>query len=115
MKTRLCILLVAVLILCFAVTAAVAGECKGKKGKEGKETETKVTIDQVPSVVAQTLLSQAGTGTIDEIVQEEENGVVKYEADITRDGKKYEVKVAADGTLISSKEEKDDDNEADED
>jgi len=112
MKTKLGILLVAALILCFAVTAAMAD---GGKCKKEKETEVKVTIDQVPSVVAQTLLSQAGTGTIDEIVQEEEKGVIQYEADITKDGKKFEVKVAADGTLISSKEEKDDDNEADED
>jgi hypothetical protein len=112
MKTRLCILLVVVLILCFAVTAAMAGECKGK---EGKKTEVKVTIDQVPDAVAQTLLNEAGNGTIDEIVQETKKDVVTYEADITKDGKKFEVKVAADGTLISSKEEKDEGDEADED
>lgn len=112
MKTKLGIVLIAALILCFAAVAAMAGEGKCKKEKE---TEVKVTIDQVPSLVAQTLLSEAGTGTIDEIEQEEKNGVVTYEADITKDGKKFEVKVAADGTLISSKEEKDDDNEADDD
>lgn len=113
MKTRLSIvLLVAALILCFALTAAMAGECKGK---EADEKETTVTIDQVPDAVAQTLQQEAGTGTIDEIVQETEKDVVTYEADITKDGKKFEAKVAADGKLISMEEEKDEDNEVDED
>jgi hypothetical protein len=110
MKTRLSILLVAVLVLCFAVTAVMAGECKGK---EGDEKEATVTIDQVPTAVAQTLLQAAQTGTIDEIVKEEEKGVVTYEADITKDGKKFEAKVAADGKLLAMEEEKDEQNEQD--
>ena len=99
MKTRLSlvVLMVAVLILCFAVTQVMAGEkgeCKGKK------QEVKVTIDQVPAAVAQTLQQQAAGGTIDEIEQQTKKGVVTYEADITKSDGKWECKVGADGGLI---------------
>ncbi len=107
MKTKIgiALLLVAAIVLCFVLTTAIAGE----KGKcKGESNEVKVTIDQVPAAVAQTLRSEAGNGTIDEIAQETKNGVVTYEADITKDGKEFEAKVAADGTLIKIKEEKQD-------
>ena len=108
MKTRLSIalLLVVALILCFALTAAMAGECKGK---EADEKETTVTIDQVPTAVAQTLQQAAQTGTIDEIEQETEDGVTIYSAEITKDGKKIDVEVAADGKLLKTEEEKNED------
>jgi len=103
MKTRLSILvlMVAVLVLCFAVTQVMAGEKTGCKGKE-----TKVTIDQVPAAVAATLQQAAGNGTIDEIEMKDKKGVVTYSADITIDGKKWEAKVAADGKLIKMEEQK---------
>ena len=113
MKTRLSIalLLIAALILCFALNAVMAGECKGKEGKEAKETETTVTIDQIPTAVAQTLQNAAGDGTIDEIEQETEDGVTIYSAEITKDGKKIDVEVAADGKLLKTEEEKNEDND----
>lgn len=107
MKTSLVLLMVAVLVLCFAATQVLADKC------EGKEKETKVTIDQLPAAVAQTLQDQAAGGTIDEIEMEEENGVVTYEADITKADGKYECKVGADGGLISMKPENDDEQEDD--
>ena len=97
--------MVIVLALCFAVTQVMAGEKGECKGKD-KEQEVKVTIDQVPAAVADTLQQAAGSGTIDEITQENEDGVVTYSADITKDGKKFEAKVAADGKLIKMEEDK---------
>jgi hypothetical protein len=103
MKTRLSIvmLIVAVLVVCFAVTQVMAGE-----KEEGNKNEAKLTIDQVPAAVAATLQQVAGNGTIDEIEQKDNNGVVTFSADITKDGKKLEAKVAADGTLIKTEEDK---------
>ena len=106
MKSRLSIvmLMVAVLILCFAVTQVMAGE----KG-ECKDKDTKLTIDQLPDAVADTLRQAAGNGTIDEIEKEDEDGVVTYSAEVTKDGKKFDVEIAADGKLLKAEEEKDDD------
>ncbi len=72
------------------------------------EQETSVTLEQVPAPVRATLLSQGGT--IEEIEMETENGQTTYEADVIIDGKKLEVKLAPDGSVIG-KETDDEDSE----
>jgi len=74
------------------------------------EKETLVSIDRVPLAVRATLLGQGGA--IGEIEMQTENGQTVYEADVTINGQPFEVKVAADGSLIS-KESDDEDNEED--
>lgn len=77
------------------------------KKEEGKEE--KVTIDQVPAAVKETLLKEAGGGAIKDIDKETEDGKVQYEVDVVIDGKNFEIVVAEDGKLVSKKldEEKD--------
>jgi uncharacterized membrane protein YkoI len=70
------------------------------------EQEKAVSIDQVPPAVKATLLAQGGT--IEEIEVHMENGRTVYEADVLIGGQQLEVKVAADGSLIS--QEADDEN-----
>ncbi|MGA2915701.1 MAG: hypothetical protein ABSE89_06715 [Sedimentisphaerales bacterium] len=115
-----------------------AGDKEGDKESQVKltddgtvaEVETDETMDAVPAAVAQTLKSQGGE------VKEVKKGVtyaqlklVKldtpitvYEAEITKDGEKVEIKVAADGTIIKQEagkkechKEKHDDDEKDDD
>jgi len=73
------------------------------EGKEEERDEVNVTLNDVPPAVAATIQNEAGSGTIDKIEKEEVKGATVYEAKITKDGKKTEVKVAEDGTLIKSK------------
>jgi hypothetical protein len=85
----------------------------------------------LPEAVQKTIQAQATakSATVGEVEKETEKGKVTYEAEIVqKDGKKFEVKVAEDGSLIKvkadddEKEEKggkgkddDDDNEDDDD
>jgi uncharacterized membrane protein YkoI len=76
-----------------------------KSGDNEEKDEQKVTIDQVPPAVKATILSQAGNGTVKEIEQETKDGKTIYGADIIIDGKKFEIKVSSDGTLLDKKAE----------
>lgn len=97
----LVVLLGAALCLALAVVS-FADKC---------EKEETVTLDQLPAAVRATLENEAKGGTIDEIEKETEDGKVVYEAEITKNGKTYEVEIAEDGTLISSEADDDDDDD----
>jgi uncharacterized membrane protein YkoI len=77
-------------------------------GRQVAQQEKKVSMDQVPDAVKATLLSQGGT--VEGIDMETEDGRTVYEADVTVDGRKIEMKLTADGSLIS-KEADDEDND----
>jgi len=78
--------------------------------KQIAEQEQEVSIEQVSEAVKATILAEAKGGTIEEIDIETENDQTLYEADVIIDGQEVEIKVAADGTLLS-KEVEDDENE----
>ncbi|MCO6428989.1 PepSY domain-containing protein [Nitrosomonas communis] len=68
----------------------------------GFASEEKVEWSQVPEKVQKTITQHLQGGTIEEIEKETEKkyGIV-YEADVKKpDGKKIEIKVKEDGTLI---------------
>jgi hypothetical protein len=67
--------------------------------KEKDENEVKMKIDDVPAAVKTT------------IVKETDDGKTVYEADAKINGTNYEIKVAEDGTLISKKIDKEEDDE----
>jgi hypothetical protein len=81
--------------------------------KEGKEQEIKLA--DCPAAVQQTIKDNAGRGQILEVEKSvAKDGAVVYEAEVKKaDGKKVDVKVAADGKLIAI--EADDEGEADDD
>jgi hypothetical protein len=78
---------------------------KSEKEDDEDENEQKVSIDQVPAAVKATIMSEAGKGTVKEIEQESKDGKTIYGADIIIDGKKFEIKVAADGKIIDKQAE----------
>lgn len=65
--------------------------------------EVAVTLNDVPAAVAATIQNAAAGGTIDEISKETKGDKTFYEAKITVNGKKSEVKVSEDGSLVKSK------------
>jgi len=99
---------VALMALGLAGTAALsvrAADTAKKDAQEQKENgkEVKVTLDQVPAAVKDTLQKEVGKGTITDIDKETEDGKTIYEADVTIDEKNWEIKVGEDGKLISKK------------
>jgi uncharacterized membrane protein YkoI len=64
------------------------------------DNETKIKFADAPAAVQKTLKREAAGASIDEIEKETEDGKTEYEAEVTIDGKVYEVKIAEDGTLL---------------
>ena len=95
-----------------------------------EEKDEKVAFATLPEAVQKTIQAQATakSATVGDVDKETEGDKVSYEAEIVqKDGKKFEVEVAADGSLIKVKadddekeekngkdEEKDDDDDKDE-
>lgn len=99
------LLVLAGLVLCIGAVAT----------KQTAEQEKAVSIDNVPEAVKATILAEAKGGTIGEIEMETENGQTAYEAEVTIDGQKVEIKVADDGKLLGKEADDDDDEDEDED
>jgi len=94
------ITLVAVVLALFAVPATFV------RAEEGKE-ET-IAVKDVPKVVVDAVNAALPGGTITDAEKETStDGKVVFELDVTKDGKKYEVKVDDAGKVLSNKEEKD--------
>jgi hypothetical protein len=91
--------------LAAGTTGFVSAAYCAESAKE-EAAETKVTMDSLPKAVQDTIKREAGSGTLGEVSKEAKDGKTAYEADATIDGKKYEIKVMEDGTLISKKLEK---------
>jgi hypothetical protein len=85
---------------------------KEKEEKQGKEQ--KVALDQVPAAVKATILKEAEGGKVGDVEREVKDGKTVYEADVEKDGKEFELKVAEDGTLIAKKAEGKEKEEGDE-
>jgi uncharacterized membrane protein YkoI len=88
-------------LLGLAVGCSHHDKGEGKEGDEGNEV--KMTLDQVPAPVRATLMREAGGATIKTVDKEESKGKVIYETDVMVNGKNWELKVDADGKLISKK------------
>src|SRR6476659_8661192 len=82
--------LVALLAIGLMSTASLV-RAEEKEKEEGKEV--KVKFDQVPAAVQKTLTEESKGAKIDEVDKEEDDGKVIYEADVTLNGKNYEIKV----------------------
>ena len=61
--------------------------------------------------VQDTIKKAAGSGTVDEVEKEVEDGKTVYSADITVDGKKYDIEVSEDGKLLKKEAENDKDDD----
>ena len=87
---------------------------------EGKKQKEEVKLADCPAAVQQTIKDNAAGGEILEVEKAtKKDGTVVYEAEVKKaDGKKVDVKVAADGKLIKvedAEENNDQDNDKDDD
>lgn len=88
----------------------VIGASAVRAGDEAKgQQEQKLTLDQVPAVVKDTLLKATEGGTLGDIEKEIKVGKTTYEADfVSKDGKKMEIKVDDTGKVLKIKPSDDD-------
>jgi len=84
------------------------GQDQGDDEDEGDdEHEEVLTLDQVPGVVQAAILAQAQGKEIHEIVREQDDGQVTYEAEVIVDGREVDFKFSASGQLLDDDEEDD--------
>jgi len=69
------------------------------------EDEDKIPLSQVPNAVRMTVEREAKGSKVDG-VEKSEDVKGAYEADITVDGKAYDITIAADGTVVKRELEK---------
>ena len=97
-------------ILSVGLLSTVVG-CAQMHHHEEKEegNEVKMKFTEVPAAVQRTLTNASGGAKIESVDKETDKGVVIYEADAKIDGKNYEIRVSADGNLISKKVDNEED------
>ena len=85
-----------------ATPAAAQDQTKEKQHKADKGQ--RMTLDQVPQPVQQTINQEAQGGTVGKIKQETSRGKAFYEAEVTdQSGKKHHVRVNEDGSLMKGR------------
>ncbi len=92
-------------VLCIVTGLGLLATVAATGWANDDDDEDRVSIDQVPAAVKATILKEAKGGTVKEIERETEKGKTIYEAEIIIDGRKIEIEVAADGTLLEREEE----------
>ena len=90
-----------------ALSACASNDKSADKDKDADEIKMK--IDEVPPAVKATLIREAEGTSVTNVDKETHEGKVIYEADATIGGANYEIRVADDGSLISKKLDKEDD------
>lgn len=92
-------------ILAGAVALSVGcSHMHGGKDAEGEEkNEVKMSINDVPPAVRDSLNREAGGQMIKSVDREEQNGKTIYETDVMMNGKNWEIKVDENGKTISKK------------
>jgi len=89
------------------VTAAalVVGGCSMMKGKEDKSGETKIAASDLPAAVKQAMDTRLPGATVRSAVKENEAGNVVYDLEMTQNGRKFEMDVKEDGTVMEVEKE----------
>src|SRR2546421_3439269 len=100
-------------MLSFSLAIALCG-CAKMQGHNSQATrepdepgETKVALEQVPEPARKTIQQQLASAELEDIARKQRNGKTIYETDIIKNGHKWEVIVAEDGSIISNKAEGD--------
>jgi len=68
---------------------------------EAESGEIKVSLEQTPAAVRQTIERELAGAQLEDIARKERNGKTIYETDIIRGSQKWEVVVGEDGAIIS--------------
>jgi hypothetical protein len=100
MKKRLAI----VALVSLVIGCTHSGKQAEKEDEDESGGEVKMSLNEVPAPVRETLVSAADGQTIKTVDKElGKNGQVVYETDVKSGGKNWEIRVAPDGKLLSKK------------
>ena len=92
--------------------------CTTLAADDDDEKETTIKFSEAPKAVQDTFKKEAkGGATPETLVKEIEDGKTVYEAELTVDGKKWEIEVGEDGAVLEREaaDGDDDDDDADDD
>jgi len=95
-------------LLLTAIVALGTYGCSGPRhhsAEEAESGETKVSLEQTPPAVRQTIERELTGATLEDIARKKREGKTVYETDVIRDGHKWEVIVGEDGTIVSKAQE----------
>ncbi len=81
------------------------GKDDGKKGPKGGPNRESVTMDQLPAAVRDTIRTHAGDVALNKLEKETKDGTQSYKADWDVKGRKYELRVGADGGTIEQRQD----------
>ncbi len=79
-----------------------------------KAKEQSLSLKDLPRAVRATIKKHAAGGKITEIEKDTVNGTVRYEAEVVRDGKVFDVLVSTKGRYLGTEKEEDDQGDQDE-
>ncbi|HTL28564.1 MAG TPA: hypothetical protein VL282_05070 [Tepidisphaeraceae bacterium] len=86
-------------------TTAASDQNIAKKTEAPEPGEVKVKLDQTPPAVRRTIENELTGAELEDIAKKKWNGQAVYETDIIKNGKKWEVEVAEDGSIVSKLQE----------
>jgi uncharacterized membrane protein YkoI len=86
--------------LTLGALALAAALIVGCAGKTEPASSREVTLNDTPTSVREAIQRIVGTGTIDEIEREIEDGQLSYEVDFKKDAVEYSVTLSEDGRVL---------------
>ena len=89
--------------------------CASLAADDDDEKETTIKFSEAPKAVQDTFKKEGKGSTPETLVTEVEDGKTVYEGEVTVDGKKWEIEVAADGTVLEREAADGDDDDDDDD
>jgi uncharacterized membrane protein YkoI len=72
---------------------------------DDKEKDKKIALDKAPKAVQEAIKARFPKGEVTSIEKETEDGKTVYDVELKQDGKKYEMDILADGTVIEIEKE----------
>ena len=89
----------------FLLTAGLAVAIGGSAALRASSGEVKVTVEQTPPAVQQTIKRELVGARLEDIARKQRQGKTVYETDIIKDGYKWEVVIGEDGQVVSRLQE----------
>jgi hypothetical protein len=89
----------------FLLTAGLAVGICGVSAVHASSGEVKVTVEQTPPAVQQTIKRELVGARLEDIARKQRQGKTVYETDIIKDGYKWEVVIGEDGQVVSRLQE----------
>src|SRR5947209_4784596 len=87
--------------LCINVTLLVLATT----GRAADEKAKKISFDQVPKVIKDAILGRFPGAEVNSVEKEKENGKVVYDVELKQQGRKYEMDILENGTIVEIEKE----------